>query len=307
MTSEFSEVDIDLLADYIGGALDAPGEAEVARLIAEDPRWRETYELLAPGMASVGAELGALAPEPMPADVAARLEASFSSPVGTPATIDPDLAAPTEPHSTPSSSRHLSSVPGTGVDRPARKRKRLRWAAPIAVAAGVLAFAGFGADYLAGQTGSSDDSAASSAAGSAENAVPMIATESAGAGGVRQAPGEDQITYSGTDYGSGQLAGRANGSDDARSQKAAPSAVPMVAPDTGLGELERLRVREALLACLEAISRQNGQGPIAVQNVDYARYEGAPALIVKFVANGANFAWAVGPECGVPDVGADRL
>ena len=36
--NEHAEVDIDLLADYIGGALDGADEAEVARLIAEDPR-----------------------------------------------------------------------------------------------------------------------------------------------------------------------------------------------------------------------------------------------------------------------------
>ena len=45
---EFGEVDIDLLADYIGGALDGPGEAEVSALIVDHPRWRETYDLLLP-------------------------------------------------------------------------------------------------------------------------------------------------------------------------------------------------------------------------------------------------------------------
>jgi hypothetical protein len=305
MTSdEFGEVDIDLLADYIGGALDGPGETEVARLIADDARWRETYELLLPAMAAVGAELTALAPEPMPADLASRLETSFASSIASPTTIDPVLAEPAEPHLVPSSGRHLSSVPGTGVDRPARKRKRLRWAAPIAVAAGVLAFAGFGVDYLAGQSGVSED-AASTAGGSAENAAPMIATDSGGSGLVA-APREDQITSTGIDYGAAQLRQGLAAKETSRAGASSPEPA-FSADDSGLAGLGRLRVREALLACLEAISRQHDQGPIEVQTVDYARYEGTPALVVQFRANGATLVWAVGAECGTPSAGADRL
>ncbi|WP_373688915.1 hypothetical protein [Verrucosispora sioxanthis] len=38
---EFSEVDHDLLADYLGGALDGtPEHAEIARRVAQDPAWR---------------------------------------------------------------------------------------------------------------------------------------------------------------------------------------------------------------------------------------------------------------------------
>jgi len=310
MTSDESgEVDIDLLADYIGGALDGPDEAEVARLIDEDQRWRETYDLLAPGMAAVGAELSALVSEPMPADLASRLEASFGSPIASPTTIDPVLAEPTEPHLVPSSGRHLSSVPGTGVDRPARKRKRLRWAVPVAVAAGVLAFAGFGGDFLAGQISTSEDSA-QSAAGSAENAAPMVGTGPAGMTGLIAPPSADQIMSTGTDYGSAELAaGAAKGPQRngyAGSPDPALSAQDGRMRRTDLAGLERLSAPEALLACLEAISRQNGQGPIQVQTVDYARYQGAPALVVRFSTNGTDMAWAVGPDCGLAG-GANRL
>jgi hypothetical protein len=304
MTSDkLGPVDIDLLADYIGGALDGPREAEVARLIDEDPRWRETYDLLVPGMAAVGAELTALgaAPEPMPADLADRLAASFASPT----TIDPALTEPAEPHLEASPARHLSSVPGTGVDRPARKRKRLRWAAPIAVAAGVLAFAGFGADYLAGQSGGSED-AASTAGGSAENAAPMVARDSGATTGLVAEPGDEQIISSGTDYGSAQLS-QAAGARGTAPNTTDESAAPRGAAEYDPAELRRLRVRAALLACLEAISRENGQGPIEVQTVDYARFQGAPAVVVRFVSNGMTLAWAVGPDCGAAGGGADRL
>jgi hypothetical protein len=260
-------------------------------------------------MAAVTAELGALVTEPMPADLAARLDASFASSIASPTTIDPVLARSTEPRLVPSSDRHLVSVPGTGVDRPAQKRKRLRWATPIAVAAGVLAFAGFSADYLAGRSGSSDG-AQSSAAGSAENAAPMIGTDSGATSGLVGFPPADKITRSGTDYRDNQLTDRSSAAAKGPEQDAGSgSAAPLRAAGNGRAELQRLDVRAALAACLEAIARENGKGPISVQAVDYARYQGVPALVVQFVAtsDGKALTWAVGADCGLDGGGADRL
>jgi hypothetical protein len=258
-------------------------------------------------MAAVGAGLTALGatPEPMPADVAARVEESFASSIAAPTTIDPALAEPSEPHLVPSSARHLTSVPGTGVDRPARKRKRLRWAAPIAVAAGVLAFAGFSADYLAGRSVDTQ-SGASSAGGSQEDAAPMMGTDAGALGGVIAPPSADQITSSGRDYGNADLA--AGSALSTQTYGSAESAAPKrAASDPGQAGLERLQAKEALLACLEAISRMHGQGPIEVQGVDYARYLGVPALVVRFQTGGVMQVWAVGAECGADGGGADRL
>ncbi|MER7889110.1 hypothetical protein ABTX15_04730 [Micromonospora sp. NPDC094482] len=54
----FRGVDHDLLADYLGGALDGtPQEAVVARLVTEDAAWAEAYTLLAPAVAGVRADL----------------------------------------------------------------------------------------------------------------------------------------------------------------------------------------------------------------------------------------------------------
>jgi hypothetical protein len=77
--------------------------------------------------------------------------------------------------------------------------------------------------------------------------------------------------------------------------------------DLGDGSLERLRAPHALLTCLDAIARQNGGTPINVESVDYARYQGAPALIVRFDADGTRWAWATGPDCGAPGRGANML
>ena len=46
---------------------------------------------------------------------------------------------------------------------------------------------------------------------------------------------------------------------------------------------------------------------LSVLFVDYARYEGAPALIVGFTAANGGWTWAVGPECGTPGAGAATL
>ncbi|MBM0240402.1 hypothetical protein JNW88_30960 [Micromonospora sp. ATA32] len=53
-TGEFRGVDHDLLADYLGGALDGtPEQTAVARLIDEDPTWAGAHAALAPAVAQV--------------------------------------------------------------------------------------------------------------------------------------------------------------------------------------------------------------------------------------------------------------
>jgi hypothetical protein len=314
---EFSGVDIDLLADYVGGALDGtPDHATVAGLIARDPAWRAAHDELTEGMTAVGRELGALGatPEPMPAEFAVRLDAAFGAGIADPAPIDPELVTPTVPHLKPvrgdASGRHLTPVPDSGVDRPAgernretaaKRRRRLRWAVPIAAAAGVLAFAGFGIDYLAGGTKASNDATTSAGgAARAENA-PMIASDQPQVAAPTAAA---QIRSSGVDYDRATL--REAATTDALkapAPKAAPQ-VPGLATDSAPAPLARLRAPDALTACLDAIAQANGAGTITVQSVDYARFEGNPALVVRFSAANGSWVWASGPACGAPGSGA---
>lgn len=326
-SSEFGAVDIDVLADYIGDALESPERERVADLIADDPEWRSAYALLAPGMTAVQAELAAFgaAPEPMPADLAVRLDEALTgsaghSPIAEPTLIDPELAEPTEPHLAPvrgsAGERHLVAVPGGGDEREhTPRRRRLRWAGPIAAAAGVIAFAGFGSAYL--NNASSDDTQAnSSAAGAAEQAAPAM--DSASGGLVSQIT-SDQLLASGVNYSarnlgaeSGQTAMRYSSPEAASANKddAAPRsspgtlAAPLAATDLGDPALARLRAPDALMACLAEIARQHGAGAIAVQTVDYARFAGTPALVVRFTAADVEWVYASGPDCGSPTFGA---
>jgi hypothetical protein len=286
--AEFSGVDIDLLADYIGGALaGTPDESAVAARIADDPAWGAAYESLGGAMALVGAELGRLEPEPMPAELAARLETLFAA----------DASAPplTLVHGGAASADAAHAVPKSERERKAQARpgRRMRWAAPIAVAAGVIAFVGFGLDYLAGRDTSRSDSATSSAAGLAEPAA---------------APASAQIAHSGRDYtldtlGSEPVAPLAAPDPSSNSfQKASPNRAA-----DGEMALQRLALRSALQDCLDAIQRENAAGAISVVTVDYARFAGTPALIVHFTDTNGAWGWASGAACGTPGAGAATL
>ncbi|XVV12777.1 hypothetical protein ACQP2X_49760 [Actinoplanes sp. CA-131856] len=264
--AEFSGVDIDLLADYIGGALEGtPDESVVATLIADDPQWRAAYETLGGRMAMVGAELGRLAPEPMPSDLAARLDEAFSAPPRLEVVHD---AGPVE-----------------------KKTRHRRWVTPIAIAAGVVAFVGFGLDYIAGREDSADQ-ANTSAAGVAE-----------------QSPAAPQILKTGTDYTRATL-----GTEPPQPLNAASEPDATFSADKSgdraaatLPELSRLLPPEVLQECFDAIQRENAGGPISVTSVDYARFAGAPAVIVRFTAANGMWAWASGAECGTPAGDADTL
>jgi hypothetical protein len=300
---EFSEVDFDLLADYVGGALDGtPEHARVAGLIAEDLAWRGAHEDLTRGMTAVRTELGAMGreSEPMPADLIVRLDEAFGTPAGLaaagPAAVDGELGAP---------SRHLAAVPGSasGPHRASVRTnglKRRRWVAPIAIAAGLIAFVGFGADYLSGQNRGSSDKASS--AGQAESA-PMMATDGApgAAGLVGALPPAADIRSSGTDYQPDTL-----GSPAAVGKKDFAPA-PNVASGNGVDPLARLRPGAELQGCLDAIAGENGAGTITVQSLEYARFQEAPALVVRFTAANGTWAWASGSSCGTTQAGASTL
>lgn len=286
--AEFQGVDVDLLADYIGGALvGTPDESVVATLIADDAAWRSAYESLGRDMAVVGAELGRFEPEPMPDDVAARLEAAFA-------------VAGTKPQ--------LTLIRGDDAPR-VREKRKLRWVTPIAIAAGVVAFVGFGLDYLAGLEGGAKDSASSSSAGGEAAQSRQDNSEQAPAiAGAEPKRPEPYAAQTNPDTGkaaSPQLL--ATGMDYTKATLAEP-APPLSASDASqpAGALERLSASATLRQCLDKIAEENG-GPITTETVDYAKFDGKPAIVVRFTASNGSWAWASGPACGTPDGGADTL
>ncbi len=290
---QFSEVEFDLLADYVGGALEgSPDEAAVARRIAEDPAWRAAHEQLNDAMATIGARLNALGAgaEPMPADIAARLDAALTQ------------APP-----------RLTVIRGGAARTPGRHttpRRRPRRTAGVAVAAALVVVAGVGGGFLLHRPGGSNTFATSSAVGSAgvRAPTPLMAPSVA-------LPAAGRITSSGRDYQAGTLGNVAvrapfasakaeRGSGDTSTDTSRPA----VSPTEGLADpLARLRAPAALQACLDAVTAENRSGTLTVESVDYARYAEKPALVIVFTAANGRFAWASGADCGAPGLGSDRL
>jgi negative regulator of sigma E activity len=310
---QFGEVDLDLLADYVGGALDgSPDEARVARLVATDPAWAEAHATLAPAVDVVRdalADWGA-APATMPPDVTERLTAALTAAAWA------GTSLVRESTDRPA----LSAVPEDGDAVRGRRRftvARRRWlrlAAPVAVAAAVAALAGFGVTRLIHDQGTKNatstavggDSAGSSRGARGElstgAAAPRALLEPAGAG----------VLASGTDYARATLpeSVTALGQPATSTQKSsgAPHAASGPVPMMTDPRLHRLVDRAALATCLDAVAVAHGQGPVAVNVVDYASFEGKPALVITFAdPSGARWAWVTGPGCGLPGSGADTL
>ncbi|MGW5667332.1 hypothetical protein [Micromonospora sp. NPDC003776] len=317
---EFSGVDHDLLADYVGGALDGTPEQEtVARLVEEDAAWRDAYAELVRALDLVDADLAewAAGPAPeMPLAVADRITAALAGAGPAPAD-DPPLAVPGVDRDPAGARRGTVPAQGTGGSRRVREttrpadgpdrrtgpgRRARRWTrigVPVAVAAASIAAVGLGLSNLVGTgTGSGGGAGLSAQDGGKPAAVPRNGTP------YRvTAP----TMSSGTDYTPERLSGGLS------STLASPSREKDSRPGLAQGErataplgLARLARPGSLDDCLTAIGVEHGAGPITVDLVDYASFQGLPALVVTFVdPAGTRWAWASGPECGVPGSGAD--
>lgn len=274
-----SAVDLDLLADYVGGALDGtPEHEQVARLVADDPDWRSAAADLTTALAFVDADLAILgaASEPMPDDIAARFDALLAS---------PEFAAsrPVPPRTAVGERTLNRDASGSRTARLGRRR----WAAPVAVAAGVLALAGIVLPF--GPLATSQQDAGTGF--SAENA-PAIAV----------APDSRvPVTASGTDYRRQMLA------DGTTMSKSTPTSETFRTFDSSekaaAADLGRLSGSgEALTSCFAAISTVL---PGTVTGADFARFEGRPALIVTVDTATGGWWFVAGPQCGQP--GPDEL
>jgi negative regulator of sigma E activity len=292
---EFSEVDTDLLADYVGGALDGtPEEATIARLVADDPAWARAYAELSAATAAVRDDLTAWGGtvEPMPADIADRIGAALAN-----EPLRPALTA------VPGGRTADGDRSGSTTSRAPRRRRWPAWGTPAAVAAGIAVVAGFGISQLGGLSEGSQDTGSSTAE------APAAAGDQAG-GAAPQALVDPtwQALATGHDYRSTTLSIARAPASDMRAgenqpfagQEAQSSQLKVADP------LRRLTDPAALNDCLYAIAQAHNRGAATVQVVDFARYEGEPALVVFFTdGNGERWVWASGPDCGLPGSGPE--
>lgn len=308
--TDFEDVDLDRLADYISGALDGtPDAAAVADLIATDPRWTRAHAALVAADALVRADLAALAdrPEPMPDDVMARLDAAFA-------------AEPPPAGATPDQKPQLSVLPG-GRATATPSAPRRRWRSVVGVAAAIVIL-GIGAITLAPRLSQNSTSTASRSDAGKSVSEGAGAPQAAGPGpsssyayGTSGSPG---INASGSNYTAESLSvlGGAAGpaiagqGDSAKSNRPnaleAPSqpAVPITAVPEALRPLTQPDARDS---CVKAILKEYG-GTATL--LDYAQYQSSPALVV--VIDGAHgvpgrkWVVVVGPKCGTGGAIADQ-
>ena len=327
---EFSGVDFDRLAEYLGGALDGtPAAAEIEHLVTHDARWREAYAALGAALDRVRNDLGRLGAtrEPMPADVVGRLEEALRAgpqAVGTsasPGSTDEARPAARQPvRRSATAGRAIGAPPASrpardGVGPPTRRHRSrgrwTRWAGLTAAAAAVVAFGVLGANVLGGRVSTNGDQA-TSANGGPEGALRDNQAPGAPGSAAGVPP---SVQASGSDYRPGTIAtlaqrtaASARASQYATEGNADKGVVPRAAADLDAvpGELRRLTDPAELSACLTALIT-GYRAPASVQAVDYARFEGRPAVVVIFAdGDGGRWAAAVGPHCGLPWAGANE-
>ncbi|GIJ50824.1 hypothetical protein Val02_77100 [Virgisporangium aliadipatigenens] len=290
-------VDLDRLADFVGGALDGTPDADAVRdLIAGDAAWESAYADLVTADAAVRLDLAEYAAQDtrMPDDVADRLASVLRSPGSS---SEKATARETRDTRRPASR--------TDATRPGASRRRARlYAGLSAVTAVALVAFGLlvGLPRVArdGIKSNSDTAGAPAPGGQAEAAVDT----------PQQISGRD---YRRGDFGTLGNDANAPGAAAARSsERGGPNALGGAAEQPGFAgstppELQRLLTPTARAACIQAIQAIHGG---IVRLVDYARFEGRPALVALLdgTRDGGAGSWVVvvGPDCGQPTGNADE-
>ncbi|BCJ27042.1 hypothetical protein AB0I55_10840 [Actinocatenispora sera] len=261
------EVDDELLADYVGGALAGTGvEEQVAELIATRPEWQSAHAAAVEADAAVRADLAHVGASPVaaPPELLSRLADGFRQ------------QAPAD-------------HPVVPLDRTRRaaRRRRAQWLAGAAAAVVVLAFAGIaGASLLTGGGGNGS-------ARTADSAPHGAAPPTAGAKGPNHAqiapkdarPADGvRLAASGTDYTAGTLPqARGLAGQQALSGTAAAAVPSALRPLADPARLDR---------CLHQLDASGAS------LVDFAMFRSRPAAVVVAPAGPGDQISVVGPECG---------
>jgi hypothetical protein len=263
--------DLDLLADYAAGVLDGtPQAAAVAERIAADPAWAELHAALLRADEAVRADLAALPAPPIPADIAARLDEALSA-------------------------ERAGSTHGAAVV-PLRRRRWYVAAGSVAAGVALLAAGAFGIQLFKGPSAS--DTAAKSTAAAPEP-TPDLA-HSPLASPPKAAPGAGPeivsgLIASGRDYREDTLQAQVKHLVDEKARGLVPDTDKAAEQTSVPAPLRRLTAPVALANCLAALGAD--ARPLAV---DYARFDGAPAVVIVLPALSAGEVEVavVGAECG---------
>lgn len=306
------DVDFDRLADFVSGALDGTvAQDEVRDLIAREPAWQDAVAHVASALDSVDDDLRALSayPSVMPPEVVSRLETAIGR-ENSSRGFAPQQTVRRSEVSSPFGTRWLG-------------RLGLRWPVVAAVTAAVTATVALvGVSVVVALPRASTESATSSVADAAGQGDTSVPSEGLPSQGVSALSGPLLIA-SGGDYAADTVASVAdlasaagsssNPSDESASDldgesNPAPTVLgESLAQALNLTELDRLADATALDSCLSSVvARHGGQ----VTLVDYARFDGVPALILVVLdtaeAAGERLVVVVGASCGLSDSDPDE-
>jgi hypothetical protein len=289
-----NQPDLDLLADYVGGALDGtPDEQRVDERIRTDAEWAQAYADLVAAFDAVSGDLRAFGstPEPMPADVWDRLEAALSSASTTPDSPPFRDSLPKAPpvFTAPKDNR----PPG----RSTRRRRRLDTPVLAAVAVLFVLMAGiFAIKGLPRLDGGKNIGTSGADAPAPATAGPPIYQRASGRDYT-----QDNLVLA-TDFGSVAMSS-STGADSSLPDKSASNGYSASYATPIPSALVPLTSAERLAACLNALTAMT---PGQVIGVDYATFRRDPAavFVVRTPDDGRSVA-VVGADCGVR--GADLI
>ena len=310
--------DWDLLADHLGGVLDGTAEQRrVTNLIATDPEWARAAARLSGAFDAVAADLATLPEAVMPDDILARMDAALHTATGTPPRDHGATPVPARSSAGrggrraggPGGAAHHPASHHPAARRPARRRRTGRWLSGLVVVAGLMAFAAFGVPMLntIGEDRAAEDGAVTSGAPGGD----------AGPGqGQGFTDSQPQLLASGTDYHRSRLPGQADGGFDGERNADPPpdepgvAGMPEPAPE-GVPAQVPPALRHLWPAperCLAAVADSYAAGGATIEVVDFAYFEGRPALVIWIkTQDGMRWVSVSGEDCGDPLAGPDEL
>lgn len=304
-------LDLDQLADLLADGYDAAGQpdpsepsgtADSAALehARACPACTGELQSLQHGQELVSATLAGLADPPLPPGLAARLEDALARERSSPTAADPATYARPSRRSSPDPEQTAPvSSPGTVLPLRHRRPAWQPWAAGAAAAA-VLGVGGVLLTRAGGVQSGTSSSAVDSTAGGAA-AGPAVPTSSTGTD--YRSPAALAVALPVLLRGATTAPRPAAAVTGSPRQDPSPAASPTdTSPQLLSGtQLDRLRDPRALADCLGAL--QDPAGPVRPLALDYARYAGAPALIVVLPSTRAGKVdvYAVGAACSATD------
>jgi hypothetical protein len=279
-THDLTWSELDRLADYTADVLSSTDAAQVAHLVATDPRWSAAHRALREADVNVRADISAAAAAPMrmPDDVAAQIDAAI---------------------------RRLAPLGATvvSIDAARGKRRRAFTAGIAAAAATVVAVMGgiaLNSDLFRSESSPmsapGEGQVARDAPSAPAPAVSAFEADPGLAGGAR-------VLASGTDYRLDtlpQLAAQVPPAGQSTDNKTGES--PQFANGEAPSALARLTTPAGLADCLRAVAAVH---PGAAVLLDFARFTGQPALVIVVRQADSSKIIVVGPDCGVS--GTDEM